>query len=137
MFIIFLWIGTTLAFLHSDGKHSPFNDARKTYPKGLWMDSPHIFSMQILIISCLRALLGSKPLIILPMPLLLNTEWDIFLGMIDKVRRKLTAIIRYRTLLRKKKRVEKFRFSLKSVINLLSWNNSGIHGIFFFFYTSS
>ena len=47
------------------------------------------------------------------------------------IKQKLTAINDYRTLLRKE--LKSSVFSLKSVINLLSWNNGVKHGIFLSF----
>ena len=52
--------------------------------------------------------------------------------MINQIIEKLTTIIEYRTLLQKKE-MKSSAFSLKLVINLESWNNGGIHGIFLSF----
>ena len=53
--------------------------------------------------------------------------------MINQIRGKLAAIVYYRALLGKKKELKSSAFPLKSVINLLSWNKGGIHGIFLSF----
>ena len=64
MLVIFLWIGTTLPFFHSEGNLLVFRNNLKIIFRGLQIASPHSFTIGILIISWPWALFESWLLII-------------------------------------------------------------------------
>ena len=76
LLVVFLWIGTTLAFFQFWGNMSCSKQALKISPDDLFTESPQICNMRILIMSRSWALLGSKLLIILPISLSVNVMFD-------------------------------------------------------------
>ena len=76
LLVVFLWIWTTLAFFQFWGNMPCSKQALKISPDDLFIESPQIFNMRILIMSQSWALLGSKLLIILPISLSVNVMFD-------------------------------------------------------------
>ena len=98
--------------------------------RGLQMDLSHNLSMRILIISSPWTLFESSLLI---MFLISSTEKSIFAGYFSLIKGKsdgnvLPLAINEHCFAKKELKV--LLFSLKSVINLLSWKSGGIQGIF-------
>ena len=72
LLVVFLWIGTTLAFFQFWGKIPCSEQALKISRKSLLIESPQTFNVRILVMLWPWALLGSKPLVILPISLPAN-----------------------------------------------------------------
>ena len=126
----FLCTGTTLAFFHSWGNLPLFKQSLKIIERGLQIEFPHSFIIRILSISWPCALFGSKWLIILAMSLLekciesrhLFVSWGRSVGK--------TLLLLKRGHWFTKKGLNNLAFSLKSVMNLLSWKRGSMQGMF-------
>ena len=133
MFIIFfLWIGTILPFLHSEGNEPLVMAWLNIIFKGLQMVSPHIFNMWILILSCPWALLWSRLWIIFPISFAENVAEDNCL-LVRKLRRLVESLL---WLAKKKHCLEKKElktlvFHLKSALKRFLQYKGGISDIFF------
>ena len=130
MLVVFLWIGTTLAFFQFWGKTSCSKQALKISPKGLLIESLQIFNMWILIMLWPWALLGSKLFIILPISLSVNVMFDKDLSVKSSKSVGSTLLFRNNEHWLAKKELDNSAFSLKLVINLLLWKIGRIHWAF-------
>ena len=86
----FLWIGTILAFFHSKGKLFVLKQVLTIILRGLQIESTHIFSIGILILSWPWALFGSRLLIIRKMSHFVKRQkimCYLYVLVIQKVRR--------------------------------------------------
>ena len=120
----FLWIGTTFAFFTFRWQNL------KIILRGLQMELSHNLSMRILIISLPWSLFESSLLIMfLISSTKKSTSEDDFFG----IKGKSDGIVLLLSINKHcfaKKELKISLFSLKSVINLLSWKSGGIQGIF-------
>ena len=130
LLVAFLWIGTTIAFFHSDGKMSCVRQDLKIILRGLQMESSHNSSMRILVISSPWALFESSLLI---MFMISSTEkapsesdFSVIKGKSDG--NVFLLSINKHCFAKKEWKIS--LFSVKSVVNLLSWKSCGIQEIF-------
>ena len=130
LLVVFLWIGTTMGFFQFWEKIPCSKQALKISPKGLLIESPQIFKMRMLIMLWSWALLGSKLLIILIIPLTENVMFDKDLSVKSSKSVGSTLLFRTNEHWSEKKEFNNSAFSLKSIINLFSWKIGGIQGTF-------
>ena len=124
-----MWTGTILPFFQSDGNIPFVKQSLNMSSKGLHNESSHSFNIRMLILSWPWALFGLRFWIIFNMSLFTNFTIDKRLS-VKKWSRGgslLSFLIKEHCFA--KKELKSSAFSLKSVINLLLWNNGGITGI--------
>ena len=118
---LFLWIGATFPFFHSDGKTPCVNQDLKLILWGLQMDLSHNLSMRILIISSPWALLERSLLMMFLISFTdkstSESDFSVTKGKSDG--NVLPLSINEHSFAKKELNIS--LFSLKSVTNLLSW----------------
>ena len=124
----FLWTGTILPFFKSDG-NIPFAwKLLNMNSKGLHNESLHGFNIQMLILSLTWALFGLRLWIIFNISLFTNFTIDKRLSVWkwSRGRHLLSFLIKENCFA--KKELKSSAFSLKSLTNLLWWNNGEMTG---------
>ena len=126
----FWWAGTSFAFFHSDGKMPCIRQDLKTMLSGLKKDLSHNSSMQVLIIPSPWALFESSLLImfLISSTEKLTSERDFSVIKVKSHSNVLPLLINEHCFTKKEFKIS--LFSMKSVINLLSWKSGGIQWIF-------
>ena len=129
MFIIFLVNRYYITFLPVRWKYSFARQSLNMSSKGLHSESPHSFNIRMLILSWPWALFGFRLRIIFDMSLFtsfsIDKRWSV-----RKWSREgslLSFLIKEHCFA--KKELKSSAFCLKSVTNLLFWNNGGITGV--------
>ena len=128
----FLWTGTTWAFFQSEGNFPSFRQSLKIIDSGLHIEFPHNFIIRILSISWPWALFGSKLFIILDVSTVekLTVSSNLLVRFSSSFGKTLLLLNRVHWFA--KKVLKSLAFSLKFVINLISWNRGGVQGIFYY-----
>ena len=128
----FLWTVTTWAFSKSKGNFPSFRQSLKIIDTGLHIEFSHSFIIRILSISWPWALFGSKLFIILDVSTVekLTVSSSLLVSFSSWFAKTLLLFNRVHWLA--KKILKSSAFSLKFVINLISWNTGGIQGIFYY-----
>ena len=132
-FSLFLWMGTMFPFFHSEGKTPVRRACLKIISGGTQIESPHIFSMRILMLSCSWALFKSRFWMNFPISLSENVtvEWRLSVISLISAGRELLLGIREHCL--EKKKTAKFDFFLKICYKTIFVKQWGIKGIFLLF----
>ena len=125
-----LWIGTVFAFSHSGGKMPFVWQHLKIIRGGLQKDLSHNLSMQILIISSPWALFESSLLIMILVSSIERSTSDIDLSVIKGKSDGNVLPLSTNEHCFIKKELKISLFSLKLLMNLLTWKSGDIRGIF-------
>ena len=133
LFVSFLMYGCNVSFFPFMRKFTLFKQSLKIIERGLQIEFPHSFIIQILSISWPCSLFGSKWLIILAMSLLekciesrhLFVSWGRSVGK--------TLLLLKREHWFTKKWLNNSAFSLKFMMHLFSLKRGGMQGIFLLF----
>ena len=130
IFSLFLCTGTTFAFFHTEGNVPLSRQDLKLNSKGGKVESPHNFSIHILIMSCPWALSGSRLFIILAISALVIgiDESVLIVFMLSLAGISIALSIKVHCW--DKKLLNTSTLSLKFEMNLLLWNSGGMQGIF-------
>ena len=119
-----------ICFFHSEGNVPISRQDLKISSKGGKIDSPHNFSIRILIMSCPWALFGSRFFIILAISLQVTGIHQSVLVVFYVQSRMNFTCIAYHSALLSKKLLSSSALSIKFKMNLLLWNSGGMQGIF-------